>query len=89
MFRSKWLKMKETHHSADWIKSVDRGGLVHVDDMTYTVFVEIELVTRRYLNSKSARDVNMSSIVELIMVDMCYFHGPLLQQVGKMDCRSD
>ena len=60
---------RSTHHSADWIKSVDRGGLVHVDDMTYTVFVEIELVTRRYLNSKSARDVNMSSIVELIMVD--------------------
>ena len=60
---------KSTHHSADWTKAIDRGGLIHVDDMTYAFFADMELVTRQYINSRPARDVNMLSVVDLIMQD--------------------
>ena len=37
--------------------------------MTYAVFADMELVTRQYINSRPARDVNMLSVVDLIMQD--------------------
>ena len=72
------------HHSADWTKAVDRGGLLHVDDITYTVFTEMELVTRRYLNTKTAHDVDMSSVVELIMDDEDVLFSWSIASVGTM-----
>ena len=35
---------RSMHYSADWAKAVDRGGLLHVADINYIVFAEIELV---------------------------------------------
>ena len=35
--------------SQDWIKAIDRGGLTHVNDMTYQVFLGMELIVRRQL----------------------------------------
>ena len=34
----------------DWIKTIDRGGLVHISDKAFRLFVSIELNVRRYLD---------------------------------------
>lgn len=47
---------ESTHNSADWIKAIDRGGLIHVHDMVYSVFAEMEIVVCQvYKNSKSSK----------------------------------
>ena len=42
---------------------MDRGKLIHVDDIVYSVFGEIELAVRRYLK---ARDIHLHSAIDLI-----------------------
>ena len=32
--------------SSDWTNAIDRGGLVHITDSTYQLFLSIETVTR-------------------------------------------
>ena len=57
------------HHSADWTRIMDRGKLIHVDDIVYSVFAEMELVIRQYLKGKKARDVQLHSTIDLILKD--------------------
>lgn len=37
------------HQSSDWTKLTDRGGLYHVEDMVYELFVTIELIVDKEL----------------------------------------
>ena len=39
--------------SAKWTKSIDRGGLIHVNDIVFSVFAEMELAVRRNINKKN------------------------------------
>ena len=39
------------HHSREWTVLVDRGGLYHVSDMVYYLFVVLELITDRELTA--------------------------------------
>ncbi len=55
------------HHSAQWTRAVDRGGLVHVDDTVYSLFAKIELFIRKHLKSQSAQNVDIPSTVDLII----------------------
>ena len=57
------------HHSVEWTSTIDRGGLIHVGDTTYSVFSEIELVLRRYMLGKKARDLHLPSAVDIIVKD--------------------
>ena len=57
------------HSSTKWTKAVDRGGLIHVDDTVYMVFAEIELVVRRYLKTKKARDQRLTDCIDIIIND--------------------
>ena len=34
----------------DWVRSIDRGGLKYVSDMTYTVFISMEKEVRKIYN---------------------------------------
>jgi len=45
-------------HSADWVNAVDRGGLKHVNNATYHVFLAMELEIRRHLSVESAQKIN-------------------------------
>ena len=36
------------HQSTDWVNCIDRGGLQHVDDVTFSLFAAIELEFRKY-----------------------------------------
>ena len=43
--------------SEDWIQLIDRGGLTNVNDVTYHLFVAMELEIRKHLQSQSPQDV--------------------------------
>ena len=45
--------------SEDWTSLVDRGGLTHVDDMTYGVFVSMELVVKIFFEKHPSQLVRM------------------------------
>lgn len=54
------------HESVKWTKAVDRGKLIHVNDILFSFFSEMELVLRNSLRQNS-RD--LSQVVELIVND--------------------
>ena len=39
----------DDNQSQDWIKTIDRGGLIHVNNMMYQLCVALELALRRHL----------------------------------------
>ena len=41
--------------SEQWTNSIDRGGLKHVNSMTFMLFPQMELVLRRHLNSMTGK----------------------------------
>ena len=41
---------EDTDGSEDWTKTMDRGGLTHVGNMTFGIFQSIELVVRQFLS---------------------------------------
>ena len=43
--------------SQEWLKSIDRGGLIDITDEAFQFFYSIELVIRRYFNSSQTRDM--------------------------------
>ena len=45
--------------SSDWIKSVGRGGLVHVTEQAYVVFSAIKEVVRTHLRDKNIKRLPM------------------------------
>ncbi len=56
--------------SEERTRSVDRGTLIHVNDMIYTVFATMELVLRRYLNGRRAREIDgLQEVTEHITTD--------------------
>ena len=44
--------------SEAWMNMIDRGGLKHVDNLTYTLFATMELVLRQHLNSRNVNDLS-------------------------------
>ena len=56
--------------SVEWTRSVDRGGLIHVSDVVYEVFVRMELVLRQYLNGRRACELDqLQQVTQLIVGD--------------------
>ena len=41
-------------HSTDWINAIDRGGLVHITDSCFQLFLAIETVTRQEMKAMAA-----------------------------------
>jgi len=44
--------------STNWINIIDRGGLIHVIDECYQLFLPIEHATRRKLKTEKIEDMN-------------------------------
>ena len=42
----------------DWIKTIDRGGLLHISDQAFRLFLSIESSVRRYLTVKNATNMD-------------------------------
>ena len=58
--------------SRDWIKAVDRGGLLHVTDDTYLTFSYMEAAVQRHLtisNMKVISEVNLKQLVDVVIAD--------------------
>ena len=51
----------EQDASCEWMAIVDRGGLVHISDDLYRVFVAIELHIRKFFNVENAREMTPTS----------------------------
>lgn len=49
--------MCDEHESQQWVKEVDRSGLIHVSDDLYMVFLSMEMELRRHL--KLGNDINI------------------------------
>ena len=45
------------HESEGWTNLIDRGGLQHVNDVTYILFVSMELELRQHLTSTCASEM--------------------------------
>ena len=50
----------------DWLNASDRGGLVHIDDNTYLLFREIEMVVRRHFNRGTAHTLDCNGKESLL-----------------------
>ena len=42
------------HSSEEWLNTIDRGGLKHVSDITYMLFVAMEVSLCKHINSTPA-----------------------------------
>ena len=51
----------EDDASCEWTATVDRGGLIHISDDLYRVFVAIEVDIRRFLRIENALEMTPSS----------------------------
>ena len=43
-------------HSTDWINAIDRGGLIHITDSCFQLFLAIETVTRLEMKATTVMD---------------------------------
>ena len=43
--------------SADWTRTIDRGGLCRVSENTFLVFNQLELLVRKFFNDISIQDI--------------------------------
>ena len=57
---------KSVHDSTEWTRAVDRGKLIHVNDIVFSVFVEMVLVLRKNLKSSQQ---SLHEVVEVIVKD--------------------
>lgn len=57
--------------SSSWVKIVDRGGLVHVHESVYSVFLNIELIVRFYLQKEKATTLP-SNLKDKIMYEIIH-----------------
>ena len=59
-----------SHESEEWLQAIDRGGLVHVNDMTYMLFTALEQALRPYLGSmQTSSELNIKEVSKLIRSD--------------------
>ena len=56
--------------SSDWVNSLNRGGLVCVNDMTFELFLSMELELRSHLKIKPTH------LGDEVVVQMFSFYGP-------------
>ena len=53
-----------TDESEEWVRSIERGGLKHVSDMTYTLFMSMEQVVHKHLQIGSTSQNSQREITE-------------------------
>ena len=59
-----------THSSEEWLQAIDRGGLVHVNDMTYMLFTALEQALRPCLESmENNSELNIKEVSKVIQTD--------------------
>lgn len=56
----------ETQGTEEWINSIDRGGLWHVNDNTYLIFYLMEEVIRKHLTVQAAKTLKETTRKEVL-----------------------
>ena len=78
-------ELEETGGTKTWMNMVDRGGLWHINDQTYSIFVFIEEELRRFFTCDPCRqrdgikDVAMETILQ--SNDLCFEWGLIAFEV--------
>ena len=70
MFNAKLLFLENDEiqlDSEDWIKAIDRGGLIHISDATYMVFHSMEVVFRH--NFMTTKETDTTLILQKLLED--------------------
>lgn len=63
----------------DWIDSLDRGGLTHVNNMAYMLFTAMELALHQYLSTRRASEVScLDEATRIINDDDVLFNWSIL-----------
>ena len=52
--------------SCEWVDAVDRGGLIHISDNLYLVFVSIELEVR-FFRVEKVKELNIGKIASTVL----------------------
>ena len=69
------------HPSREWVKVIDRGGLTHVDDITYMFFSAMEVALCKELEKTS----QLSSLPQIVpVIEIALFIGKWCQPTGKL-----
>ena len=64
--------------SCEWMEIVDRGGLIHISDKLFRVFIAIELEIRRHFRVENAQKITASyegKVAARILTNVFYFTG--------------
>ena len=72
--------------STDWINLIDRGGLIHVNEMMYQMMKQMEIIVRPYLKSESTT-LNDDAIKAICLDDNVLFYWELLSGMWEVDER--
>ena len=66
--------------SQEWVKAVDRGGLQHVSDEIFMLFVSMELQLRRQLSEQqlSEADIKRAAIAAIISDEEVLFYWSMV-----------
>ncbi len=72
---------KEGGTANDWVDAIDRGGLTRVNEMTFQVFLAMELELRKHLTVKRCFD--LEQICKFVVGnDDVLFIGRLWEEIG-------
>ena len=69
----------ETEETELWLNTIDRGGLWHVNDITYAFFTIVEEITRQFFTMDQL-DQHQSQDIKQQMLDHLLHHGDVLFQ---------
>ena len=65
----------EPHDSEKWLKAIDRGGLISIDDCMFGFLVAIEIELRNHLTTSYSAEQNLKSVIPKIIgnEDVLYY----------------
>ena len=75
---------RSTHPSTDWVNCIDRGGLQHVDDITFSLFATMELEFRRHTDISDHETIKKKAMDGILENDdvQVYCMGVSINGVG-------
>jgi len=77
-----------TDESKIWVDEIDRGGLTKVNDVTYNVFLSMEMEIRKHLSKEVAISISDKINNLLVMNDEVQFHWSILSSDWEEECSS-
>ena len=62
----------------EWVKAIDRGGLIHISDELYGMFVSMEMELRKHLKLGNNVNIKDTAITEILKNEDVLFNWCLV-----------